>query len=74
VTNADDGYDMLVHWAAKRGKGVLQVVGPMFRPEEYGIAVAPGSPLRKQASGAFLNMYADWSYEDFYAKWFSQRK
>jgi polar amino acid transport system substrate-binding protein len=62
VTNADDGYDMLVHWAAKRGKGVLQVVGPMFRPEEYGIAVAPGSPLPKQASGAFLNMYADWSY------------
>jgi polar amino acid transport system substrate-binding protein len=38
---------MLVHWAAKRGKGVLQVVGPMFRPEEHGIAVAPGSPLRK---------------------------
>ena len=89
VMNADDGYDMLVqgrvqaivydaptlqYWAAKRGKGVFQVVGPIFRPEKYGIAVAPGSPLRKQINEALLKMYADGSYEDIYAKWFSQGK
>ena len=89
VTNADDGYNMLVqrqvqaivydastlqYWAAKRGKGVLQVVGPIFWPEKYGIAVAPGSPLRKQINEALLGMYANGSYEDIYRKWFSQGK
>jgi polar amino acid transport system substrate-binding protein len=89
VANADIGYTMLVqeqvqaivydaptlqYWAAKRGKGVLQVVGAIFRPEKYGIAVAPGSPLRKKINEALLAMYADGSYEDIYGKWFSQGK
>jgi ABC-type amino acid transport substrate-binding protein len=89
VTNADDGYDMLVqrqvqaivydaptlqYWAAKRGKGVLQVVGPIFRPGKYGIAVAAGSSLRKQINEALLSVYSDGSYEDIYRKWFSQGK
>jgi polar amino acid transport system substrate-binding protein len=89
VATADDGYNMLVqgqvqaivydaptlqYWAAKRGKGVLQVVGPIFRPEKYGIAVAAGSPLRKQINEALLPMYANGGYEDIYRKWFSQGK
>ena len=64
----------LQYWAAKRGSGAHQVVGPIFRPEKYGIAVASGSPLRKQINEALLKMYADGSYEDIYGKWFSQGK
>jgi len=62
----------LQYWAARRGKGVLQVVGPLFRPEKYGIAVAEGSPLRKQINAALLQLYEDGKYEEIYNKWFSQ--
>ena len=87
VTSADEGYNMLVqgrvqaivfdaptrqYWAAKRGRGVLQVVGPVFRPEKYGIAVAEGSVLRKEIDEALLGLYQNGTYEEIYSKWFSQ--
>jgi polar amino acid transport system substrate-binding protein len=87
VDTADEGYRMLVqgqvqaivydaptlqYWAARRGHGSLQVVGPVFRPEKYGIAVATGSPLRKQMDQALLSMYADGTYEALYRRWFTQ--
>jgi ABC-type amino acid transport substrate-binding protein len=86
VTSADEGFHMLMHgdvqaivydaptlqyWAARRGNGVLAVVGPIFRPEKYGIAVANGSPLRKPINEALLAMYEDGTYEQIYGKWFS---
>lgn len=36
------------------GDGVLAVVGPVFRPEKYGLAVANGSPLRKSTNEVLL--------------------
>ena len=89
VTSADQGYTMLMqgqvqaivydaptlqYWAAKRGNGVLQVVGPIFRPEKYGIAVAQGSPLRKQINEALLTLFENGRYEEIYAKWFAQAR
>lgn len=89
VHNADEGARMLMqgkvqaivydaptlqYWAAKRGSGMLAVVGPVFRPEKYGIAITNGSPLRKQINEALLAMYIDGTYEQFYAKWFSPSK
>jgi ABC-type amino acid transport substrate-binding protein len=89
VTSADQGIRMLMqgdlqaivfdaptlqYWAAKRGNGVLVVVGPIFRPEKYGIAVANGSPLRKPINEALLAMYVDGTYEQIYGKWFSPGK
>jgi ABC-type amino acid transport substrate-binding protein len=62
----------LQYLAAKRGKGVLQVVGPIFRPYKIGFVVREGSPLRKQINQALLAMYADGTYEDIHAKWFSR--
>jgi ABC-type amino acid transport substrate-binding protein len=64
----------LQYWAARRGNGVLIVVGPVFRPEKYGIAVANGSPLRKTINETLLAMFEDGSYEQIYGKWFSQGK
>jgi ABC-type amino acid transport substrate-binding protein len=89
VNNADDGIRMLMqgdvqaivydaptlqYWAAKRGNGVLTVVGPIFRPEKYGIAVRNGSPLRKPVNEALLAIYEDGTYEQIYGKWFSSAK
>ncbi len=87
MTNPDEGIRMLMqgevqavvlnsvalqYLAAKRGKGVLQVVGPIFRPYKIGMVVREGSPLRKQINEALLAMYADGTYEDIYAKWFTR--
>lgn len=89
VTTADEGMRMLTqgdvqaivydaptlqYWAAKRGNGFFQVVGPIFRPEKYGIAVAEGSPLRKRINEALLAMYEDGTYEQIYGKWFAPAK
>lgn len=64
----------LQYWAARRGNGLLAVVGPMFSPEKYGIAVANGSPLRKSINETLLSMYEDGTYEQIYGKWFSANK
>lgn len=87
VTTADDGFDKLArgevqaivfdaptlqYWAAKRGRGVVQVVGPVFRPEKYGIVVAVGSALRKRINETLFELYEDGTYEQIHAKWFSR--
>jgi polar amino acid transport system substrate-binding protein len=64
----------LQYLAAKRGKGALQIAGPIFRPQKYGIAMATGSPLRKQINEVLLKMYDDGAYEDIHSKYFSQSK
>lgn len=88
VTSAAEGFRMLTdgevqaivydaptlqYWAAKQAHGVLAVVGPVFRPEKYGIVVANGSPLRKAINEALLTMYEDGTYDQIYGKWFSAR-
>ena len=89
VTDGEEAYKMITqgqvqaivfdaptlqYWAAKRGQGVLQLVGPVFRPVKYGIAVADGSPLRKKLNQAMLTLYQEGTYEDIYGKWFAQGK
>jgi polar amino acid transport system substrate-binding protein len=64
----------LRYWAAKQGNGVVQIVGPVFRPEKYGIAVAEGSTLRKPINEALLEIYDDGTYEKIYSAWFSTVK
>ena len=89
VNNAADGFRMLAqgdvqaivydaptlqYWAAKVGNGELAVVGPIFRPEKYGIALSGGSQFRKPINEALLAMYEDGTYEQIYRKWFSASK
>lgn len=64
----------LQYWAASSGNGSLQVVGPVFRPEKYGIVVALGSPLRKRINEALLGVYQDGTYEQIHDKWFKTRR
>jgi polar amino acid transport system substrate-binding protein len=87
VTTASDGIAMLQegevdaivydaptlqYWLARRGQGMVAVVGPVFRPEKYAIAVAGGSALRKPINEALLALYEDGTYEQLRAKWFSR--
>jgi ABC-type amino acid transport substrate-binding protein len=64
----------LQYWAAKEGGGAVQVVGPVFRPEKYAIAVAEGSALRKPINEALLQIYEDGTYERLHSAWFSAPK
>jgi len=87
VASGDAGYELVLqgkvqalvfdaptlqYWAARRGDGNLRVVGPIFAPEKYGIAVADGSPWRKRINGALLEMVEDGRYHALYSKWFAQ--
>ena len=64
----------LHYWAGRCGKGRLQVVGPLFRLQKYGIAVAAGNPLRKQINEALLTLYENGTYEEIHRKWFPQTR
>jgi ABC-type amino acid transport substrate-binding protein len=85
VASAEDGCDLvangavqalvfdaptLQYLAASRGNGVLSVVGPIFAPQKYGIAVADNSPLRKQINKVLLELFEDGRYKALYNKWF----
>jgi polar amino acid transport system substrate-binding protein len=61
---------VLIYYAATKGKGRAEVVGPIFKPEKYGIALPPGSPLRKPINETLLSLYQDGTYEAIYRKWF----
>jgi ABC-type amino acid transport substrate-binding protein len=61
----------LRYWAKTFGPDQLLVVGPVFHPEKYGIAVASGNPLRKELNAALLEILADGTYEEINRRWFS---
>ena len=63
----------LQYWAAREGQGQVQVVGPVFLPEKYAIAVGDGSAWRKPINQALLQMIADGSYERLRAAWFTAK-
>lgn len=86
LVSADEAYEALMSdqvqaivydaptlqwWAATKGKGTVQVVGPVFRPLKYGFAVQNGNPLRKRINESLLVLYDNGTYEDIYNRWFS---
>ena len=64
----------LQYWLARSNRPDLQIVGPIFMPEMYGIAIAAGSPLRKRINEALLAIYQDGTYDAIYDRWFPQTR
>jgi polar amino acid transport system substrate-binding protein len=62
---------VLLYYAAHEGKGQVQVVGSLFRKEDYGIVVPPNSPLRKPIDAALLALKENGTYEQIYDHWFA---
>lgn len=62
---------VLLYYAAHEGKGQVQVVGPTFRKEDYGIAFPLGSPLRKQVDVTLLGLREDGTFQRLYDRWFA---
>jgi polar amino acid transport system substrate-binding protein len=68
---------VLLYYAANAGRNKVQIVGPIFKKESYGILFQRGSDgprkinLRKRLNEALLKMREDGSYDRLYEKWFS---
>ena len=64
---------VLLYHAAHEGAGKVEVVGPVFRKENYGIVFTPGSPWRKPVNAALLKLREDGSYDALVQKWFAPK-
>jgi polar amino acid transport system substrate-binding protein len=62
---------VLLYHTANAGKGKVEMTGPIFKREDYGIIMPQGSDLRKPINAALLELREDGRYEALYQKWFS---
>lgn len=65
---------VLLYYAANQGQGKVEVVGSVFREENYGIVLPNNSPYRKSINRALLKLKEDGTYQSLYDKWFSVDK
>ncbi len=63
---------VLLYHAGHGGLGKVQVVGPIFRKENYGIVFPLGSELRTPVNGALLKLRENGTFDALYARWFGQ--
>lgn len=61
---------VLLYYSQNQGYGLVNVVGPVFQEEEYGIALPTGSPLREPVNAALLRLKSSGRYDKIYEQWF----
>ena len=61
---------VLQHYAAKKGRGQVHVVGLMFQEKNYGIAMPVRSPYRDKVNVALLKLMEEGLYQQIKEKWF----
>lgn len=87
VATIDEAYDLLAageadavvydapvlrYFSVTAGKGTASVVGVVFKPEKYGIALPSGSELREPINEVLLEMYQDGTLSEIESRWFSE--
>ena len=55
-------------------RGSAEMVGSLFAPDPYGIAVAQGSELREEINEALLSMAADGTLDRLHFQWFGEER
>jgi polar amino acid transport system substrate-binding protein len=60
----------LLYFANGAGKGKVTVVGKIFEPQDYGLALPQGSPLREIFNRAILNLIESGELERIKLNWF----
>ena len=63
----------LHYYAMGEGKGKVTVVGKIFQPQDYGLAVPQGSPLREKIIRAILKLIESGELERIKKKWFGDQ-
>jgi polar amino acid transport system substrate-binding protein len=61
---------VLMHYAAHRGEGKVQLVGESVQDENYGILLQPNSPYRKPINKVLLKLKENGTYQSLYNQWF----
>lgn len=61
---------ILLYYAAHEGKSKVQLVGSIFRKENYAIALPNESPYRKDINSVLLLLQEKVIYQEIYDKWF----
>jgi len=61
---------ILLHFSQDRGKGKVEVVGPLYHRHCYGIGFPPESRWRDPVSVSLLKLMEEGSYSLIYRKWF----
>lgn len=64
---------ILMYYAAQEGEGRVNLVGPVFRKENYGIALPASTTLRKQINTALLEIRENGTYQSIYDEWFTAK-
>lgn len=64
---------VLLYHAKHQGGGKVEVVGPIFKKENYGIVFPPGSPWRQPVNAALLKLREEGAYDELMRRWFGQR-
>ena len=61
---------VLLYYVNTKGRGAVRVVGAIFAPQDYGIAVRLGDPMRKAINEAILGLVEDGTYARIQKTWF----
>ena len=61
---------ILAYFARTNPDAEARVVDRVFRPENYGMALAGGSPLREAINQSLLKLREDGTYDSLLTKWF----
>jgi polar amino acid transport system substrate-binding protein len=61
---------VLSYYASHDGKGKVDLVGPVFRKEAFGIVFPLDSPLRKEVDRALLDLRENGTYQKLAETWF----
>jgi polar amino acid transport system substrate-binding protein len=64
---------VLLYYAANQGKGKVEIVGSIFREENYGFVLPDSSTLRKPINSALLTLKENGTYQKLYEKWFKPK-
>ncbi len=65
---------VLAHRTNTDFRGRTEMVGSLFAPDPYGIAVAQGSELREEINEALLSMAADGTLDRLHFQWFGEER
>lgn len=65
---------VLQHHVQVGGADQLALVGSVFQREDYGIALPPGSSLRKSINATLLEMRTDGAYDRIYEHYFGKTR
>ena len=60
----------LHYYASHEGEGKVKIVGKLFEPQDYGIALPLNSPYRQDINVALLKLKEDGTYQEINNKWF----